>query len=253
MTSGGNHRKRAGRWAAAIAGLAMAGVPLSSFGTGDESERRAAMVAQIDFTARLTLAETGRARFADEVMAAMGRVPRHQFVPESERAHAYENRPLAIGYGQTISQPYIVALMTDLLAPDPGHVVLEVGTGSGYQAAVLAGLVSRVYTMEIVPELGLQAGERLDRLGYGNVEVRVGDGYYGWAEHAPFDAIIVTAASSHIPPPLVQQLKPGGKMIIPVGSQFFVQHLTIVEKLDDGAVRTRQVLPVRFVPLIGGN
>ena len=181
-------------------------------------------------------------------MAVMGQVPRHEFVPEAERRNAYQNRPLPIGYGQTISQPYIVALMTELLALGPNHLVLEIGTGSGYQAAVLAELVARVFTIEIIPELGNEAGLRLQRLGYDNIETRVGDGYYGWSEQGPFDAIIVTAAASHVPPPLVRQLKPGGRMIIPVGGQFMVQHLTLVEKLEDGTVQTHQILPVRFVP-----
>ncbi|MGB5541145.1 MAG: protein-L-isoaspartate(D-aspartate) O-methyltransferase, partial [Gammaproteobacteria bacterium] len=170
-----------------------------------------------------------------------------------EQARAYDNRPLSIGYGQTISQPYIVALMTDLLDVGPDATVLEVGTGSGYQAAVLSGLVASVYTIEIVPQLGERAQGVLARLGYDNVEVRIGDGYYGWEEHAPFDAIIVTAAASHVPPPLVRQLKPGGRMIIPVGSRFMVQELLLVEKTAAGEVSTRQILPVAFVPLTGGH
>jgi protein-L-isoaspartate(D-aspartate) O-methyltransferase len=176
-------------------------------------------------------------------------VPRHELVPSRSRDRAYENRPLPIGYGQTISQPYIVALMTDLLQPAADDVVLEVGTGSGYQAAVLAEIVGRVYSVEIVPELARRGAGDLARLGYRNVEVRNGDGYHGWEEHAPFDAIVVTAAASHIPPPLVQQLAPGGRMVIPVGSPFAVQQLTLVEKTPEGRVETRQLLPVSFVPL----
>jgi protein-L-isoaspartate(D-aspartate) O-methyltransferase len=181
----------------------------------------------------------------------MGEVPRHEFVPEGVRQDAYADRPLPIGYGQTISQPFIVALMTDLLRVGPGATVLEVGTGSGYQAAVLSGLVRQVHTIEIVPDLATAAADRLKRLGYGNVSVRQGDGYFGWEEAAPFDAIIVTAAASQIPPPLLQQLRPGGRMVIPVGAPFALQHLVLVERDAEGRAKTRQLLPVRFVPLVG--
>ena len=185
------------------------------------------------------------------VMAAMGKVPRHRFVPDAQRAHAYANRPLPIGYGQTISQPYIVALMSDLIKPQPDDQVLELGTGSGYQAAILAELTKQVYSIEIIESLGTLAKERLSRLGYDNVTLRIGDGYYGWQEHAPFDAIVVTAAASHVPPPLVAQLKPGGRMVIPVGSRFLTQQLLLIEKQDDGSLISRQILPVIFVPLTG--
>ena len=182
------------------------------------------------------------------VLEVMGRVPRHDFVPGSRRSLAYADRPLPIGYGQTISQPFIVALMTDLLAPEPDHLVLEIGTGSGYQAAVLAPLVKRVCTMEIIEPLAIAAAGRLKALGNGNVEVRSGDGYHGWPECGPFDGIVVTAAATHVPPPLVQQLKPGGRLVIPVGQAFAVQQLVMVQKDLDGQVTTRQLLPVRFVP-----
>jgi protein-L-isoaspartate(D-aspartate) O-methyltransferase len=185
------------------------------------------------------------------VLAVLGELPRHQFVPRAEQPAAYDDRPLPIGYGQTISQPYIVALMTDLIKPKADHVVLEVGTGSGYQAAVLSRLVRRVCTIEIIPSLADEAAQRLSRLGFGNVAVRAGDGYFGWPEHAPFDGIVVTAAAGHVPPPLIQQLKRGGRMIIPVGGPFFVQHLILIEKHADGGVTSRQILPVRFVPLTG--
>ncbi|MGB5689068.1 MAG: protein-L-isoaspartate(D-aspartate) O-methyltransferase, partial [Woeseiaceae bacterium] len=178
-------------------------------------------------------------------------VERHRFVPRDEIRHAYENRPLSIGYGQTISQPYIVALMTDLLDPKPDDVVLEVGTGSGYQAAVLSSLVDRVYTIEIIEGLADEARERLQGLGFDNVVTRLGDGYFGWEEHAPFDSIIVTAAATHVPPPLIDQLKPGGRMVIPVGGRFATQWLLLIRKNDDGSVVTHQVAPVRFVPLTG--
>lgn len=187
------------------------------------------------------------------VIAAMEKVERHRFVPAGMVAFAYFNRPLPIGHGQTISQPFIVALMTDLMQVKAGDKVLEIGTGSGYQAAVLAEIAGSVYSIEIIEQLGKQAGERLKSLGYGNVQTRVGDGYYGWPEAAPFDAIMVTAAASHVPPPLIKQLKPGGRMVIPLGSQFLVQYLMLVEKQMDGTVTTRQILPVRFVPLTGGH
>jgi protein-L-isoaspartate(D-aspartate) O-methyltransferase len=177
-------------------------------------------------------------------------VPRHEFVPDSLRSSAYDDRPLPIGYGQTISQPFIVALMTDLLAVTPQSVVLEIGTGSGYQAAVLAQLAERVYTIEIIPELARSAAGRLARLGYRNVRTRTGDGYYGWSAAAPFDGIMVTAAASQIPPPLIRQLKPGGRMVIPLGAPFALQQLVLVEKQPDGGTRTRQLIPVEFVPLM---
>ena len=187
------------------------------------------------------------------VMETLGRVPRHLFIPARYRTLAYANRPLPIGHGQTISQPYIVALMTDLIKPQADQRVLEIGTGSGYQAAILAELTGQVFSIEIIEALGLQARERLQEMDYANVTVRIGDGYYGWEEHAPFDAIVVTAAASHIPPPLVKQLKPGGIMIVPVGSRFMTQQLVLVNKQPDGQLVTRQILPVRFVPLTGGH
>ncbi len=178
---------------------------------------------------------------------AMRAVRRHIFVPEAQKRNAYHDGPLPIGYGQTISQPYIVAFMTEIVQPEPHHRVLEIGAGSGYQAAVLAEIVDEVYTIEIIPELGETAAARLRGLGYNNAEVKIADGYYGWEEHAPFDAIVVTAAAEHIPPPLVDQLKDGGKMVIPVGSPFFVQQLMLVEKKGED-ITTRNLMPVRFVP-----
>jgi protein-L-isoaspartate(D-aspartate) O-methyltransferase len=184
------------------------------------------------------------------VLKAMRGVARHCFVPRAFRGDAYKDHPIPIGHGQTISQPYIVALMTELLRVKPSDRVLEVGTGSGYQAAVLAGLVDRVFSVEISPELAKEADARLKSLGYANARVRCGDGYLGWKEHAPFDAIIVTAAPAEVPPPLLQQLKPGGRMCIPVGGRYEVQRLTLIEKKPDGSVSRRAVLPVRFVPLV---
>lgn len=187
------------------------------------------------------------------VLEALRRVPRHRFVPEKLVDAAYENRPLPIGYGQTISQPFIVALMTELLDLPENATVLEIGTGSGYQAAVLAEIARDVFTVEIIPELGRSAQARLQELGYGNVHVKIGDGYFGWDEHAPFDAIMVTAAAPHIPPPLVRQLKPGGTLVLPVGPPFLTQYLTVVQKARDGTLTTRQILPVAFVPLTTGR
>ena len=183
------------------------------------------------------------------VLDAMRQVPRHQFVPASKQRSAYDDRPLSIGYGQTISQPYIVAYMTQHLGLRPGDKVLEIGTGSGYQAAILSELTPHVYTIEIVRALGEAAKERFARLGYKTIQARVGDGYYGWAEHGPYDAIIVTCAAGTIPPPLVQQLKPGGRMCIPVGPTGAVQRLILVTKTAEGKVKSRSLIPVVFVPL----
>jgi len=210
---------------------------------------RAAMVAEVQYYA--TLARDSDAAFDANVIRALSTVHRHEFVPRSQRGAAYENRPLPIGHGQTISQPYIVALMTELIEVEPDDVVLEIGTGSGYQAAILAALVNRVYSIEIIEALADEARERLARLGYDNVTSRLADGYYGWQEHAPFDAIVVTAAASHVPPPLIQQLKPGGRMVIPVGGRFMTQQLLLLEKTDNNEIVTRQIAAVRFVPLTG--
>jgi len=235
----------AGSLALAWAGLAR--------GADDRAMLRRGMLDAIADTTTRTASSTGVEAIDPGVMAALDRVPRHEFVPPEIEELAYDNRPLPIGHGQTISQPYIVALMTHLLGLEPHHRVLEIGTGSGYQAAVLAELVERVHTIEIVPPLARQATERLPRLGYRNVEVRLGDGYFGWPEAAPFEAIIVTAAATHVPPPLVAQLAPDGVLVIPVGEQFSVQMLLLVRKHEDGEVSVRQILPVRFVPLTGGH
>ena len=213
-------------------------------------DARAEMVAEIQLFAALAR-DTSEPTFDADVLNALNAVPRHRFVPDSQMRFAYENRPLPIGYGQTISQPYIVALMTELIGPGPDDVVLEIGTGSGYQAAVLAEIVDRVYSIEIIEELANEARARLTRQGYDNVSTMLGDGYYGWEEHAPFDAIVVTAAADHVPPPLIRQLKPGARMIIPVGGRFMTQQLLLIEKTHDDEIITRQVAPVRFVPLTG--
>lgn len=209
------------------------------------------MVKLIKKETKSTSSYLGTARLDKKVIDAVGSVKRHKFVPLKHRASAYDNRPLPIGYGQTISQPYIVAAMTDLLKLKESDSVLEVGTGSGYQAAVLAHIVKKVHTIEIIKPLGLEAKERLKALGYKNIEVQIGDGYYGLESKAPFDAIIVTAAAGQIPPPLLKQLKPGGRMVIPVGSQFYVQQLVLAQKDKNGKVTIKQILPVRFVPLTG--
>ena len=208
------------------------------------------MVDVVEFYATLAR-DTGEEPLDEDVMASLDTVERHEFVPAQLKPFAYENRPLPIGHGQTISQPYIVALMTDLIKLDSDDVVLEIGTGSGYQAAILAKLVKHVYSIEIIEALADESAARLKRLGYDNVTTTLADGYYGWEAHAPFDAIIVTAAASHVPPPLVQQLAPGGRMIIPIGGRFMTQQLLLLEKTDDDEVITRQVAAVRFVPLTG--
>jgi len=223
----------------------------STASSDDYSAARQNLLDEIEQDVRDTSLYLDREALDPRVMMAMGKVPRHEFVPDMQRHSAYKNRPLPIGYGQTISQPYIVALMSDLIKPQADDRVLELGTGSGYQAAILAELTGQVYSIEIIEALGKQADERLSRLGYDNVTLRIGDGYYGWEEHAPFDAIVVTAAASHVPPPLVAQLKPGGRMVIPVGSRFLTQQLVLIEKAPDGQLITRQILPVKFVPLTG--
>jgi len=200
-----------------------------------------------------TRAETGLRQMSESVRRALGKVERHRLVPAAETSRAYRNHPLPIGGGQTISQPYIVALSSDLLNPKAGDVILEIGTGSGYQAAVLAEIVSRVYSIEIIASLGDAARRRLQELGYGNIEVRIGDGYQGWPEKAPFDGIVVTAAAPRVPQALVDQLKPGGRMVIPVGGESEIQVLRLLVKRADGGVDEKRVLPVRFVPLVPGK
>lgn len=217
----------------------------------DRAADRQAMVAHIRAAVRDTRQYLGTDALDPAVLRAMERVPRHEFVPLAERPLAYADRPLPIGEGQTISQPYIVAVMTHLLGISPGARVFELGTGSGYQAAVLAELGAQVYTVEILPQLAAQARETLERLGYRAVQVRAGDGYLGWPEEAPFDAILVTAAGDHIPQPLIDQLKPGGRLVMPVGPAHSVQQLRVLAKGADGRLTPREVLPVRFVPITG--
>lgn len=221
-------------------------------GRAAEGPRVTAVPADGDADRRTRMVETqivARGVRDPRVLAAMRKVPRHRFVDAEQRAQAYEDHPLPIPGNQTISQPYIVALMTELLELEPSSRVLEIGTGSGYQSAVLAELAERVYTIEIVPELARLAETRLKELGYANVTVREGDGYRGWPEHAPFDGIIVTAAPERIPQPLLDQLAPGGIMVIPVGG--FFQELKVFRKSADGRVTEKDILPVRFVPMTG--
>jgi len=225
-------------------GLALSNVS----GRIDYESQRQALVEELRHDSRLAV-EYGAPPLSERTLAVLGQVPRHEFVPEGSRNYAYENRPLSIGAGQTISQPYIVALMTDLADLQKGEVVLEIGTGSGYQAAVLAEIAGRVYTIEIVEELGQRAASTLERLGYDNVMARVGDGYAGWPELAPFDAILVTAAPEEVPQPLIEQLAVGGRMVIPVGAEFQVQNLQVLTKEEDGRLSVSNVIPVRFVPL----
>jgi protein-L-isoaspartate(D-aspartate) O-methyltransferase len=211
------------------------------------------MVSEVEAMYAETASETGLRAMSPAVRAAMGKVERHRLVPPGETSRAYRNHPLPIGSGQTISQPYIVALSTDLLNVDKGSLVLEVGTGSGYQAAVLAEIVSRVYSIELIASLGDTARRRLEELGYGNIEIRIGDGYAGWPERAPFDGIVVTAAAPHVPQALVDQLKTGGRMVIPVGGPGDIQYLKVLTRRADGGYDEKRVLPVRFVPLVPGK
>ncbi len=212
------------------------------------SQQRLIMVEEIEETVSYTSEQIGKIALDERVIEVMKRVPRHEFVPHDMRSFAYQNQALPIGSKQTISQPYIVALMTDLAELNNNSLVLEVGTGSGYQAAVLAELAHHVYSIEIVEALGIQAGITLQRLAYENVSLRIGDGYHGWPEQAPFDAILVTAAPEIIPEALIEQLKPGGNLVIPVGRQSGVQSLQVLRKDMNGKISVRDVLPVGFVP-----
>ena len=211
------------------------------------------MVSEVDAMYAQTQGETGLAAMSPAVRGALGKVERHRLVPAGQAAAAYRNQPLSIGSGQTISQPYIVALSTDLLQIDSSSTVLDVGTGSGYQAAVLAEIASRVFSVELIESLGSAAGRRLQELGYGNIEVGIGDGYQGWPEKAPFDGIVVTAAAPRVPQALVDQLRPGARMVIPVGGGGDVQWLKLITRRLDGGYDEKKILPVRFVPLVPGK
>lgn len=211
------------------------------------------MLSDIEMEVALTQDLIGKQALDQRVMAAMRQVPRHKFIPDTLRYRAYDNGPLPIGAGQTISQPYIVALMSDLLNPEPDDVMLEIGTGSGYQSSVLSCLVKQVYSLEIIPELVEQAQDRLNELGYHNVTVRTGDGYFGWPEHAPYDGIIVTAAAPQIPQALIDQLRVGARLVIPVGFPHYYQELKVLEKKSDGDIEVRDILGVSFVPMTGDH
>jgi len=221
--------------------------------THEYAAEHAALLREIEANVKRTRDYLDKDELDPRTMRAMASVPRHEFVPAPLRALAYADRPLPIGYEQTISQPYIVAIMTDLLSLPDGCTVLDIGTGSGYQAAILAEICDEVYTIEIIEPLGREAGARLKRLGYENVQTRIGDGFFGWPEAAPFDAIIVAANASKLPPPLIEQIRPGGRMIIPIGSQLTGQDLILVEKDNAGQISTRSILPVIFVPLTGDH
>ena len=237
-----------------VPGIILACCMCAPVHAGDDfADDRQHLVELIEADVRETSAYIKKDALDPRVMQAMASVPRHEFVPLQVRDIAYRNRPLPIGHGQTISQPYIVAIMTDLLNLNSKDKVLEIGTGSGYQAAILAELVEQVYTIEIIKPLANEARQRLQVLGYKNISVKLADGYYGWQEHAPFDAIIVTAAASHVPPSLIKQLKTGGRMVIPVGSRFMTQELLLINKEKQGKITTQQVLPVSFVPFTGGH
>jgi protein-L-isoaspartate(D-aspartate) O-methyltransferase len=235
-----------------LVALILYAVAVPAIASDDRAAERRQMVETIQELALSIAGRTGDPGLDARVLGALRMVPRHEFVPADVSHLAYANRPLPIGLGQTISQPFIVALMTDLLRVRPGDRVLEIGTGSGYQAAVLSLLAREVYSIEIVPDLGKRAARTLARLGHANVTTRIGDGYGGWEEHAPYDGILVTAAPSHVPPALVAQLKPGGRLVIPVGE--VLQELMVVAKAADGTTTTTRIVPVRFVPLTrGGN
>ena len=238
-----------------LSGLAVVFLIFGVVGSGAADplydKARQALWTEVDRQIASLGTEAGFDELSPAVRRALRETPRENYVPDEQRRYAYENRPLPIGYAQTISQPLIVALMTEMLHLQPGDRVLEIGTGSGYQAAVLDALGAEVYSVEIVPELGERARKTLDENGHEGVETRVGDGYFGWEQAAPFDAVIVTAASDHIPPPLIRQIKPGGRMLIPVGSRYLTQKLVLVTRDSQGKVTTREVIPVTFVPLTG--
>ncbi|MCX8003861.1 MAG: protein-L-isoaspartate(D-aspartate) O-methyltransferase [Burkholderiaceae bacterium] len=246
-------RRHRRRLLAALAALPAARPFHAARAQDDYAQRRRALRLEVERQIERLAPQTGHARLSACVARALEQVPRHRFVPPELAGQAYENRPLPIGHGQTISQPLIVALMTDLLAPQPDHRVLEIGTGSGYHAAVLAQCVAQVYTIEIVPALAKRAAALLAELGYRNVEVRSGNGAEGWPEAAPFDKIVVTAAPEHVPPALLAQLAAGGRLVIPVGPQSAGQELLLIRKEADGRTVTRRTIPVRFVPLVRGD
>jgi protein-L-isoaspartate(D-aspartate) O-methyltransferase len=237
----------------ALLALALEGTPLLAADEPDYTRARLNMVYTIQLEAAMMSEMTGVPSIDEDILAAMGKVPRHIFVLPPLAAYAYEDMPLPAGYDQNITQPFLAALMTQLLQIERDDVVFETGTDSGYQAAVLAELGVRVYSMEVIEPLAQEADERLHKLGYDNIAVRAGDGYYGWSEHGPYDAILIKEAVNHVPPPLLGQLKPGGRMVLPLGPGDGMQMLTVIDKGTDGSVRQKGVLPVRFAPMQGGE
>ncbi|MEE8275664.1 MAG: protein-L-isoaspartate(D-aspartate) O-methyltransferase [Alphaproteobacteria bacterium] len=228
-------------------------VPNSQSAAEDPNAARADMVRVIQFQIGLTATATGIHQLDPDVLLALGKVPRHAFVPPPLAPYAYLDRPLPLGMGQNISQPFIIALMTHLLNIEPGQVVLETGTGAGYHAAILAELGAKVFSVEVIEPLAAYAAERLAELGYDAVMTKPGDGYYGWREHGPYDAILLKEAVDHIPPPLLAQLKPGGRLVLPLGPLNGQQQLTVVDKGKNGTLRQSSIMPVRFAPLQGGD
>lgn len=251
--SKGKHDPKTALWIIILTLVTSLVIPAYLYASEEDPymQKRQHMVYLIEKDVKATSRYLDTEALDPKVIEVIAKVPRHKFVSPRTIDNAYKNIPLPIGHGQTISQPYIVAIMTDLLKLSEDDIVLEIGTGSGYQAAVLAELVKQVYTLEIIEPLGKQAQQRFKKLGYNNITTKIADGYYGWKKHAPYDAIIVTAAASHIPHPLIAQLKPGGRMMIPVGGNFMTQQLLLINKDEEGKIETRQMLPVRFVPLTG--
>ena len=240
-------------WRAALVLLFMTALPVRAEPPPDYESLRGGMVRQVQAWIRATGPQTGVARLDQPLLEALGEVPRHLFVPEPFRPHAYGDHPLPLGFDQNLASPFLVALMTQLAEPGPGDVIFETGTGAGYHAALLSRLAARVYSVEVIEPLALRAAETLARLGYDRVEARPGDGYYGWPEEGPYDAILVKEAVDHVPAPLLKQLKPGGRLVIPLSQAPGVQMLTLIRKRFDGSLRSRPVLPVVFSPLQGGE
>jgi protein-L-isoaspartate(D-aspartate) O-methyltransferase len=237
----------------ALLALAVESTPVTAADEPDYTRARLEMVYIIQLEAAMMSETTGVPSIDQDILAAMVKVPRHIFVLPPLAAYAYEDMPLPAGYDQNITQPFLAALMTQLLQIERDDVVFETGTDSGYQAAVLAELGVHVYSMEVIEPLAREASERLHKLGYGNIAVRAGDGYYGWSEHGPYDAILIKEAINHVPPPLLGQLKPGGRMVLPLGPGDGMQMLTVIDKAADGSLHQKSVLPVRFAPMQGGE
>jgi protein-L-isoaspartate(D-aspartate) O-methyltransferase len=259
-TQGGRHRQgaratmfRAWSWLAPLIVFSFATAALAQSGADNRSAERDEMIRVVEFETFFLSGETGIREIDPDVLEAMREVPRHLFVPEPLRAYAYGNHPLPVGYEQNIAAPLLVALMTHLIEPEADDVVFETGTGAGYHAAVLSRLAGRVYSVEVVEPLAEEAGRRLKEQGYDNVFTRAGDGYYGWPEHAPYDAMVIKEALDHVPPTLLAQLKRGGRMVLPLGPGGGPQELTVITKTGNGKFSERRIMPVRFSPLQGGE